>query len=474
MLKLDAGSWPTSSISDLSMQGTGESLSATVVEMSGGVLDNVHVGAFGGWETWHRGLVTTGPETATVKNSFFRVGGAAIQAIEASSPLDISDSTISSADQEFQDQYGIDASSDLNARRLKVVGLIRGIRAVGIHTRIDDSVVRISGVGFPASSPGGTASGIEIWPILPDGQSADAVLRGLTIYGNAQNQVGLSVKNLPPSPRTTGISFNLEDTLISLTGADTAEFECAGSGNSTVAASLYNSMFKLSAFAGFPSGGCVGSTTSLRDRIAAPPQFVSAANDDFRPLATSPVIDAGSEYSYRSVPKIDLAKNPRFVDGNNDGTSLIDIGAYEYQWTAPQNAAPNPPATQLVMSFGKPVGKFKLKKKPKPFSFTTIKKKPRLPVTSNLATPIELTLARAKAGYAAGAKCVAKKPRSGAKKSCDIALKGKLALKLPAGTSYFTFSGKWNKKKLKPGKYALTLRAAGAKDSIKSVLNIIR
>jgi hypothetical protein len=477
MLKFDTTSWPAGSISDLRIENSGITTNETALEMSGGTVEDVDFRAFGGFESPHRSLQTTGNELVTVKNANFEVIGTFIQAVAAGSPLDISDSTISSS-AEQDEQFGIDATDDLTARRLKIIGMMRGIRASGDDTRIDDTLVRINRLGFPASSPGGTASGVEIWPVLPDGESANARLRGLTIYGDAQNQVGLSVKNLPPTPRTTGVSFNLEDSLISLTGADTTEFTCAGSGNSQVAATLFYSMFSTTAFPGFPAVGCPGSTVSVRDRLAAPPQFVDAANDDFRALAGSSVIDAGSDDSDRTPPKLDLAQNPRFVDGNSDGSSIIDIGAFEFQPTPASTPGPNPSpgatTTPLVLSFGKPVGKFKLKNKPKSFTFTTVKKKPRLPVTSNRATPVELTLARAKAGYKSGSKCVAKKPRPRAKRACDIALRGKLALQLPAGTSYLTFSGKWNKKKLRPGKYALTLRAAGSKDSIKSVLSIIR
>jgi hypothetical protein len=478
MLKFDTGPWSDSSISDLTIQHTPTITNETALDMSGGTVDNVRFNAGGGTESFHVALQGSGSQTLYVKNSYFRIYGTAITAISSAAPLDISDSRIASTDFENDEQYGIDASNTLDARRVMLVGLMRGIRATGSNTRIDDSVVRISGVGYPASSPGGTASGIQIWPTPPDGETFQARLRGVTIYGNAQNQVGLSVTNLPPTPRTSGVSFTLDDSLISLTGADTTEFTCAGSGNSQVAATLFYSMFSTSAFPGFPAVGCPGSSVSMRDRLATPPQFVDAAHDDFRPLATSPVIDAGNDDSDRTPPKLDLAQNPRFVDGNGDGSSIIDIGAYEFQPAVVPIPEPNPGSgaatTPLVLSFGKPVGKFKIKGKPKGFTFTTVKKKPRLPVTSNLATPVELTLARAKAGYKSGNKCALKKPRPTAKKSCDIALKGKLALSLPAGTSYLTFSGKWNKKKLKPGKYALSLRAPGAKDSIKSVLSIIR
>jgi len=43
----------------------------------------------------------------------------------------------------------------------------------------------------------------------------------------------------------------------------------------------------------------------------------------------SPAIDAGeNQYITETV---DLANNPRKVDGNGDGNVTVDMGAYEYQ-----------------------------------------------------------------------------------------------------------------------------------------------
>ncbi len=57
------------------------------------------------------------------------------------------------------------------------------------------------------------------------------------------------------------------------------------------------------------------------------PQFVAAG--DYRPAAGSPLIDAGQPTINSS--EIDLAGNPRPVDGNGDGIAIADIGAFEYQ-----------------------------------------------------------------------------------------------------------------------------------------------
>jgi len=42
----------------------------------------------------------------------------------------------------------------------------------------------------------------------------------------------------------------------------------------------------------------------------------------------SPAIDMGNN-GFINVP-IDLDGNPRIMDGDSDGTSIVDMGAYEY------------------------------------------------------------------------------------------------------------------------------------------------
>lgn len=56
------------------------------------------------------------------------------------------------------------------------------------------------------------------------------------------------------------------------------------------------------------------------------PQFVNPATDDYTLKKTSPCIDAGMDIAGMTV---DLAGAPRPWDGNGDGISAMDMGAYE-------------------------------------------------------------------------------------------------------------------------------------------------
>jgi hypothetical protein len=72
--------------------------------------------------------------------------------------------------------------------------------------------------------------------------------------------------------------------------------------------------------------------------------FVDAGNGDYRLLPGSPMIDAGDPAAPQGL---DLGGNPLVVDGNGDGTTRRDIGAYEFQ---PPAASPSPDTQAPVIS----------------------------------------------------------------------------------------------------------------------------
>jgi len=73
--------------------------------------------------------------------------------------------------------------------------------------------------------------------------------------------------------------------------------------------------------------------------IATDPRFVDAAGGNFRLDAGSPCIDRGlnivdvdpAKAGLQKLPETDLDGKARLVDGDGNGTAVVDIGAFERQ-----------------------------------------------------------------------------------------------------------------------------------------------
>ena len=79
---------------------------------------------------------------------------------------------------------------------------------------------------------------------------------------------------------------------------------------------------------GYGGGGTIDDSNNC---IHEDPQFVDAANGDYHLKNTSPCIDAGDNSLVPAGLTTDFDGKPRIVDGDNDGTATVDIGAYEKQ-----------------------------------------------------------------------------------------------------------------------------------------------
>ena len=83
--------------------------------------------------------------------------------------------------------------------------------------------------------------------------------------------------------------------------------------------------------------------------ITNDPVFMNFAGGDYRLKAGSPCIDAGTNINL--ALNTDLPGNSRFLDGNGDGVTNIDIGAYEFDlwstvgasWLTSHGLDPNDP-----------------------------------------------------------------------------------------------------------------------------------
>jgi hypothetical protein len=123
-------------------------------------------------------------------------------------------------------------------------------------------------------------------------------------------------------PATTKIIDNI---FVGSPGA--VALECSGLRSSTPPLLSFNDAFSVG---GTGYDGTCAALAGTAGNISLDPQFVNAANNDFRLQAASPAIDAGNN-SDPNLPSLDLDSNPRIAFGNAATcVNTVDLGAYEF------------------------------------------------------------------------------------------------------------------------------------------------
>lgn len=426
-LTLNLVAAPTSSISGLTIDVGGTITSWTGLRLDAGTIENVRFNVIGGQESMHTGLNLTG-NGVTVKSSSLKVVGEQAIGIQANGwDLKISDSELFAPEGSFalMPSLGIVSAGKFDGRRLEFDNVLGAINYVGQQFRLIDSLIRLRSLDL-------TASGIHFDPNVP---SATALLQGVTIVGG-----GPGVKGLIASSSSGASDVDVKDSLFDLASNFEPEISCTSSFPATTL-TVEHSM--LAGVAG--TCASLGAGNIMR-AMAPPPLYVNGAAGDYRPAASSPVIDAGSTDATREDPKVDLAGLPRFVDGDGNGSVVADIGAFEFQRDPPPSSAPPAPsAADHKVVFGKATARFRFKPRRKLRNgFVVTRRRPkgaRIPVTSTFDGPIKVKLTLQK----------------GRKR-----LKGSQRLTIPAGRSFIVFRGRWNRRVLKTGRYKLRAVVGGA------------
>jgi hypothetical protein len=90
---------------------------------------------------------------------------------------------------------------------------------------------------------------------------------------------------------------------------------------------FYNNAFPSSSMANLIDTAQVLPLVASANFLAAP-VFIDSASGDFRQRASSNLIDAGNN-AY-NTETLDLARAARVYDGDENGTAMVDVGAYEF------------------------------------------------------------------------------------------------------------------------------------------------
>jgi hypothetical protein len=260
------------------------------------------------------GLITLDGAQALLDHAYVRhVSGGGDTAIEADSgtAAAITDSTI-----EDPDGTGLyaDSGSAVRLSRVEFTGR-RGVLSVGGDVRVDNSLFRIdstlsTGLGATA---GGSVTADHVTLVGP----------GAGIFG------GVYAGSQSPGPATR---VEIRNSIITGFAHSIQRYGVVG-GPSDVTVTY--SDFDRSTISQSGEGTLVADTGNVN----VDPGFRDTANRDFRLAPESPLIDAGDPAGLAGgESETDLGGDPR-LDGRSD------IGAYELQRPAPQDAPSSPPAT---------------------------------------------------------------------------------------------------------------------------------
>ncbi len=109
--------------------------------------------------------------------------------------------------------------------------------------------------------------------------------------------------------------------------SDDTAIECDPIGGSVIDPTLFrfNNVYSATTT---PYTDCIDQT-GINGNISTAPAFIDPSIEDFRLGPTSPLIDMGDN-TIPDLPSTDFLGNSRIIDGDQNGSIIVDMGAYEY------------------------------------------------------------------------------------------------------------------------------------------------
>jgi PKD domain len=208
----------------------------------------------------------------------------------------------------------------------------QGLTATGAYATASDTSFRVPGPSPSNYTPIALSATGTGWSTI----AADRV----TAYGGGTSNLGLSAS--PSAGAGNHATIHLRGSVID--GFDTAVWaNQSGGASSTVTTSW-------SAYAyAYPSvlvkgGATYTAAPNNLDLTGTSAGFLDPANADLRLRHDSPLVDRGDP-AFQPAAALDRDGHPRLRDGDGAGGARVDIGAVEYQRTAPVATATATPGT---------------------------------------------------------------------------------------------------------------------------------
>ncbi len=180
---------------------------------------------------------------------------------------------------------------------------------------LSDAVV-VQNLFIKNSSPQGGG----VYYLVPSGANGPTLVNNTFFDNTATTGMGSAIY-----ANDFDVPSHLYNNVVDEVSSQTAVY-CGNLNSSTIPVFFNNDVV---ASGGTNYGGICSDQSGSNGNISADPLFVKAPMN-LQLQAGSPAIDAGTN-SAPDLPKKDLAGKPRIVDGNGDGSKIVDIGAYEFQ-----------------------------------------------------------------------------------------------------------------------------------------------
>lgn len=185
--------------------------------------------------------------------------------------------------------------------------------AISMFNQSDALVVQNLIVNNSAPQGGG------VYYLVPSGALGPTLVNNTFTRNHASSGQGSAVY-----ANNFDVPSHLYNNIINAVSGQSAVY--CGDLNSTTPPLFFNN--DVFATGGTPYGGLCSDQSGSNGNISDDPLFLSTNNLRLGP--GSPAIDAGDNAAPGLQAK-DLDNQPRKVDGDSDGTAVIDMGAYEFQ-----------------------------------------------------------------------------------------------------------------------------------------------